>query len=213
MHLIRSAEDFTIARIPRPGFPILLWEEMRGCTEANGFLRHYLMRGQIGSEKSWEVIGRTIYDYFGFLEAHDLAWDQAACYSSEDDDGEVYWWTRSRSTKTDEGKTEWMIPEAGVLAVRGMERWAEPYHAALRGEIKEKRAVDVDDPAIAVAQEHGGALFVGRKSQDCKLSIFSSRQRGSRTAPQVDPGVRHKCLGQWLLACLLVSPSGNQSER
>jgi integrase len=94
---------------------------------------------------------------------HELAFlGTDACYSSEDDDGEVYWWMRSRSTKTDEGKTEWMIPEAAVLAVRVMERWAEPYHAALRGEIEAKRAIDVYDPAIAVAQEHVGALFVGK---------------------------------------------------
>ena len=94
---------------------------------------------------------------------HELAFlGTDACYSSEDDDGEVYWWMRSRSTKTDEGKTEWMIPEAAVLAVRVMERWAAPYQAALRGEIEAKRSVDVYDPAIAVAQEHVGALFVGK---------------------------------------------------
>ena len=55
---------------------------MHGCTEANSFLRHYLMREQIGSEKSWEVIGRTIYDYFGFLEAQELAWNE-----TDDNDG------------------------------------------------------------------------------------------------------------------------------
>lgn len=75
MHLIQSTEDFKIAGIPRPGFPILLWPDMHGCTEANTFLRHYLMRGQIGSTKSWDVIGRTMYDFFGFLEAQELTWD------------------------------------------------------------------------------------------------------------------------------------------
>lgn len=33
------------------------------------------MRGQIGSEKSWAVIGRTMYDFFGFLEVRELAWN------------------------------------------------------------------------------------------------------------------------------------------
>ncbi|WP_322034652.1 tyrosine-type recombinase/integrase, partial [Burkholderia sp. BCC1970] len=34
----------------------------------------YLQRGAIGSKKSWEPIGRALYDYFGFLEAHKLDW-------------------------------------------------------------------------------------------------------------------------------------------
>ena len=58
-----------------PGFPILLNEDMTSRWEANEFFRYYLLRGQIESKKSWEPISRAIYDYFGFLEAHDLVWD------------------------------------------------------------------------------------------------------------------------------------------
>lgn len=47
---------------------------MSSCWEANEFFRFYLMRGAIGSDNSWESIARAIYDYFGFLEAHDLDW-------------------------------------------------------------------------------------------------------------------------------------------
>jgi len=47
-----------------------------------------------------------------------------ACYQTENDDGEKLWWMRSRSTKTDEAKTEWMIPEAAVRALNVMDRWA-----------------------------------------------------------------------------------------
>lgn len=74
MHLIASTEEFKLATQPVVGFPILLWEDMRSCEPANSFLRHYLTRGAIGSQKSWSQIGQAIYDYFGFLEAHDLAW-------------------------------------------------------------------------------------------------------------------------------------------
>ncbi len=48
---------------------------MSSCQPANEFLRYYLLRGAIGSSKSWEPTGRTMYDFFGFLEAHDLSWD------------------------------------------------------------------------------------------------------------------------------------------
>lgn len=48
---------------------------MESCREANQFLRHYLMRGAIGSRKSWHSTARALYDYFSFLQAHNLSWD------------------------------------------------------------------------------------------------------------------------------------------
>lgn len=78
MLLIPSTTDFLLAGLPTPGFPILLWEDMHSCEPVNAFLRHYLTRGSIGSEKSWGQIGRALYDYFGFLEAHDLRWEDTA---------------------------------------------------------------------------------------------------------------------------------------
>ncbi|HEM7890667.1 site-specific integrase [Burkholderia cepacia] len=74
MHLISSTEEFVLTARPVVGFPILLWEDMCSCEPANAFLRYYLTRGAIGSRKSWSQIGQAIYDYFGFLEAHDLSW-------------------------------------------------------------------------------------------------------------------------------------------
>lgn len=74
--LVQSTAEFKLAGVSTPGFPILLRQDMTSCTEANIFLRHYLMRGQIGSQNSWSVIGRTLYDYFSFLEAHEVAWNQ-----------------------------------------------------------------------------------------------------------------------------------------
>ena len=75
MHLIHATEDFKLAGRSRPGFPILLREDMSSCSEANEFLRYYLCRGSIGSAKSWPSTGRALYDYFSFLEAHELRWD------------------------------------------------------------------------------------------------------------------------------------------
>ncbi|CAG2152075.1 tyrosine-type recombinase/integrase [Ralstonia mannitolilytica] len=75
MRLTSSTSDFTIAGVRRPGFPILLWKDMRSCEPVNEFLRVYLLRGTIESERSWEAIARALYDYFGFLEANGLQWD------------------------------------------------------------------------------------------------------------------------------------------
>lgn len=74
MHLIFSTEDFAIGGIAREQFPILLWPSMESCEPVNCFLQHYLLRGRIASKNSWAVVGRALYDFFGFLEAHELSW-------------------------------------------------------------------------------------------------------------------------------------------
>lgn len=75
MYLVRGTEALLVDGLPKPGFPILLWEDMRGCYPANEFLRYYLQRGAIGSPKSWAPIGQAIYDFFSVLEANGLKWD------------------------------------------------------------------------------------------------------------------------------------------
>lgn len=74
MELVWATEDLVIAGRPYTGFPILLWDTMESCVPANDFLRHYLLRGAIGSTKSWPSTGRALYDFFNFLQAHDLDW-------------------------------------------------------------------------------------------------------------------------------------------
>lgn len=74
MELVWATKDLVIAGRPYTGFPILLWDTMESCVPANDFLRHYLLRGAIGSIKSWPSTGRALYDFFNFLQAHDIDW-------------------------------------------------------------------------------------------------------------------------------------------
>lgn len=83
MHLIFSTADFKVGGIPRERFPILLWQSMESCVPVNRFLQYYLLRGRISSRNSWTVAGRALYDFFGFLEAHDLAWQDVDRDSSQ----------------------------------------------------------------------------------------------------------------------------------
>lgn len=93
---------------------------------------------------------------------HEIAFIQTnACYRTEDDDGETYWWMKSRSTKTGEGLCEWMVPEAAVTALGVMDRWAAPYTAAIDMEIDQRRNLNPADPQIAQALRHRNAVFVG----------------------------------------------------
>lgn len=74
MELIEATADFKIRGISHEGFPLLLHDTMESCRPANEFMRWYLRRGAIGSKRSWPSTGRALYDYFSFLEAHELSW-------------------------------------------------------------------------------------------------------------------------------------------
>lgn len=75
MELLQATDDFKINGLPHPGFPLLLYDSMESCRQANEFMRWYLRRGSIGSDRSWPSTGRALYDYFGFLQAHEFRWD------------------------------------------------------------------------------------------------------------------------------------------
>lgn len=93
---------------------------------------------------------------------HELANAQSgAHHRTQDDEGTVYHWMRSRSDKTDVGIHDWMIPEAAVRTLRLMERWCSPYQAMINSEIAQRRRANPNDPHIAEAQKHRHAIFLG----------------------------------------------------
>lgn len=47
---------------------------MESCIQVNQFFRYYLLRGEIGSKRSWPSTGRALYDFFSFIQAHELDW-------------------------------------------------------------------------------------------------------------------------------------------
>lgn len=97
---------------------------------------------------------------------HELGFVQrGACYCTEeavdnDDQTNTYWWMRSQSTKTGEGNTEWMVPEAAAVALKVMERWSSPYRALIEAEIETRVAENPSDPEITEAQLHLNAVFL-----------------------------------------------------
>lgn len=77
MLLLFSTDKFLINGITYSAFPILLDSKMRIVEPAHRFfLYQCIQRGRLNSKKSWKVIGQNIYDYFSFLESHDLEWDK-----------------------------------------------------------------------------------------------------------------------------------------
>jgi len=99
---------------------------------------------------------------------HELAFLQSGAVRStlepSDREGEEplrYWWMEAKSTKTGEGVTEWMIPEAAVTAIRVLERWAAPYQADIEREVAERRKANSNDIEIPAALKHRYAVFLG----------------------------------------------------
>lgn len=84
-----------------------------------------------------------------------------AHHRTQDDEGTVYHWMRSRSDKTDVGIHNWMIPQSAVRALRIMERWCAPYQAMIAAEMLQRRRANPHDPQIAEAHKHRHALFLG----------------------------------------------------
>lgn len=93
---------------------------------------------------------------------HELANLQSGAHRrTEDDEGTIYHWMRSRSEKTNAGIHDWMIPEAAVRAIRVMERWCAPYQTMIAIEINQRRRANPLDPQIAEAHKHRHAIFLG----------------------------------------------------
>ncbi|PYC12518.1 integrase [Pseudomonas jessenii] len=82
-------------------------------------------------------------------------------HSTEDNEGILFHWMRSKSEKIDFGIRDWMIPEASVRALHIMYRWAAPFQAMIAEEIEERRTINPRDPEIAQAQQHRHSLFLG----------------------------------------------------
>lgn len=108
---------------------------------------------------------------------HELAWLQTgACYRIRHENGDILWWMRSRSTKTGEGQTEWMIPPAAVRAIRVAERLASPLQKELQIEIRQKEQANPHDPEILEARRHQGAIFLGRHPRTRQIRTLGGGQ-------------------------------------
>ena len=77
MRLVMATADLTVEGRSFAGFPMLLDDDGWPLEPAQSFLWHALItHGSIESKLTWEAYGRRLYDYFAFLSANDLAWNE-----------------------------------------------------------------------------------------------------------------------------------------
>ncbi|HHX4699379.1 TPA: tyrosine-type recombinase/integrase [Escherichia coli] len=76
MRLVFATQDLTLANRSFEGFPLLIGADGWPVQPAQSFLWHILIEsGESLSTLTWEAYGRRLYDYFAFLEANSLAWN------------------------------------------------------------------------------------------------------------------------------------------
>jgi integrase/recombinase XerD len=79
VRLLFSTSDLEIGGRPIPGFPLLIGDDGYPLQPVQNFLLHALLdSGSARSKLTWEAMGRRIYDYFAFLNANDLRWDDTS---------------------------------------------------------------------------------------------------------------------------------------
>ena len=74
-----ATKDFMIEGRSFEGFPILLDADGWPLEPVQSFLLHVLTEaGGVESKLTWETYGRRLYDFFAFLEANALCWDEGS---------------------------------------------------------------------------------------------------------------------------------------
>ncbi|MCO6433954.1 tyrosine-type recombinase/integrase [Nitrosomonas nitrosa] len=78
MRLVLATADLVVEGRSFEGFPLLLNNDGWPLEPAQSFLWHTLVtNGGIESKLTWEAYGRRLYDYFSFLTANGLVWNEA----------------------------------------------------------------------------------------------------------------------------------------
>ncbi|AJX79450.1 tyrosine-type recombinase/integrase [Burkholderia pseudomallei] len=76
MRLVFTTEDFVYAGRRRPGFPLILGDDMKPAQPFHDHLHWLLLeRGKPLDLKTWENYGRHLWDFARFLSANDVAWN------------------------------------------------------------------------------------------------------------------------------------------
>jgi len=76
--LIHSTEDFTIQGISYPGIPLLVNEEMEVVEPVLRFIVYQAVQnGRVRSKKTILSYANSLYDFFSFMEANNLNWNQS----------------------------------------------------------------------------------------------------------------------------------------
>jgi integrase len=76
MRQFRTTADFIYKNLSVPGIPLLVDDECRPLSVVNNYMMYLILeRGRTNSSKTWQNHADALYDYFSWLEANKLNWD------------------------------------------------------------------------------------------------------------------------------------------
>ncbi|VVP03831.1 tyrosine-type recombinase/integrase [Pseudomonas fluorescens] len=79
MRLVFATKDLSLLGRSFEGFPLLIGADGWPVEPVQSFLWYVLVEsGEALSTLTWEAYGRRLYDYFAFLEANNLAWNESS---------------------------------------------------------------------------------------------------------------------------------------
>lgn len=77
MRFVLTSSEFVYGMRSRPGFPLILNDDMEPAEPFHEYLMWRLLgKGAVLDKKTWEAYGRAIWDFARFLQASTLTWNQ-----------------------------------------------------------------------------------------------------------------------------------------
>lgn len=115
---------------------------------------------------------------FSGIRIHELGYIQlnehGLSYRVEDNEDDVYYWLQSRSDKTGEGYTEWLVPEIVIEALEVQKRYIKPLQEALKQEQQALLANNMHHPRALNIENFKNNLFLSQSpTQDNQINPMS----------------------------------------
>jgi len=102
----------------------------------------------------------TIILTFSGIRIHELCAIETDAYRIEDNEEDIYYWLKSHSSKTDEGYTEWLVPEIVIKAIEVQKAYVKPLREQLLREQSELLKKDPHDPRGLKIEQFKHHLFL-----------------------------------------------------
>lgn len=134
-------------------------------------LRGYHSQSDFNEQYSeiFEAVAVIVMAFSG-IRLHELGYirlnEHGLSYRVEDNEDDIYYWLQSRSDKTGEGYTEWLVPEIVIEALEVQKRYVKPLQDALKSEQKALFSENKHHPRALNIENFKNNLFL---SQSMKL--------------------------------------------
>lgn len=113
---------------------------------------------------------------FSGIRIHELCAIEIDAYRIEDNKEDIYYWLKSYSSKTDEGYTEWLVPEIVIKAIEVQKVFVKPLRERLLEEQSTLLMKDPHDPRGLKIEQFKHHLFLNNsKKHGNRVTALTNR--------------------------------------